>query len=152
MQQMIRPQNAGMPTQEEKAAFAQRLILALRRSPEPVQGATELALRFNLRHPGAAVSAQTAHKWLSGRAIPTSDKLATLAKWLNVNEHWLHYGPAPGAIPHAGEQRQAYHAPPSKGVRKAATEATALVQKIQALSPHRRYLVEELVEQLLQNQ
>ena len=89
------PQNAGMPTNEEKSAFSRRLELALRRSPEPVQGATELALRFNLRYRGNAVSAQTAHKWLTGRAIPTNDKLATLAAWLNVSEHWLHYGPPP---------------------------------------------------------
>jgi len=41
-----------MPTTEEKAAFSRRLELALRRSAEPVSGATELALRFNLRHQG----------------------------------------------------------------------------------------------------
>jgi transcriptional regulator with XRE-family HTH domain len=137
-----------MPTQEEKAAFAQRLTLALRRSPEPVQGATELALRFNLRHPGAAISAQTAHKWLTGRAIPTSDKLATLADWLNVNPHWLHYGPPPAKVLHAGEQWQAYG---TKQNTKPSAEAISLAQKIQALSPHRRYLVEELVEQLLRD-
>lgn len=146
---MIRPQNAGMPTQEEKAGFAQRLALALRRSPDPVQGATELALRFNLRHPGAAISAQTAHKWLTGRAIPTNDKLVTLAEWLNVNAHWLHYGPPPARGLHVGEQPQAYGAAPARLNAKPSAEALALAQKIQALSPHRRYLVEELVEQLL---
>lgn len=145
-----------MPTIEEKAAFSKRLSLALRRSPEPVQGATELALRFNLRHHGSAVSAQTAHKWLTGRAIPTSDKLATLAQWLNVNEHWLHYGPPPSNL-HAGEQRDHYGEAPSevpsmttKGAAKPSTEALSLALKIQTLSPHQRYLVEELVEQLQQ--
>lgn len=144
-----------MPTIEEKSAFSKRLKLALRRSPEPVRGATELALRFNLRHQGNAVSAQTAHKWLSGRAIPTHDKLATLAEWLSVNEHWLHYGPPTTRDLAANQQRANYRA--SKGTTastrnsgKPSSEALALAEKIQTLSPHRRYLVEELVAQLLQ--
>lgn len=137
-----------MPTQEEKAAFSQRLALALRRSPDPVHGATELALRFNLRHRGAAISPQTAHKWLTGRSIPTSDKLATLAEWLNVNEHWLHYGPPPARVTQAEQTREPY-----SGTRRntpPAPETLALAAKIQTLSPHRRYLIEELVEQLLE--
>ncbi|HYD96462.1 MAG TPA: transcriptional regulator [Noviherbaspirillum sp.] len=144
-----------MPTSEEKAAFSQRLSLALRRSQEPVQGATDLALRFNLRHRGDAISVQTAHKWLTGRAIPTNEKLATLAEWLNVNEHWLHYGPAPKST-QANEQRAPYGTTggktgAAKGVGKPSPETLALAAKIQALPPHRRYLVEELVEQLRQD-
>ncbi|MFW2474125.1 transcriptional regulator, partial [Burkholderia pseudomallei] len=87
-----------MPTHEEKAAFTERLKFALLRSPEKVTGATELALHFNLRHHGEhPVSPQTAHKWLTGRTIPTPDKLHTLAEWLRVDLHWLHYGPPPSA-------------------------------------------------------
>lgn len=145
-----------MPTNEEKAAFSRRLELALRRSAEPVQGATELALRFNLRYQGNAVSAQTAHKWLSGRAIPTSDKLATLAAWLNVSEHWLHYGPPPATALQVGEQRQQYGTTPGskpavQQVSKPSPDTIALAVSIQALPPHRRYLVEELVKQLSQD-
>lgn len=139
-----------MPTPEEKTAFAERLALALRRSPEPVQGATDLALRFNLRHPGAAISAQTAHKWLSGRAIPTADKLATLAEWLHVSAHWLHYGPPPATVHYAGEQRDTYAAP-ARPTTAPSPASLALAAKIEALGPHRRYLVEELVAQLLQD-
>jgi len=145
-----------MPTSEEKTAFANRLKLALRRGPEPVRGATELALRFNLRHPGNAVSAQTAHKWLTGRAIPTKEKLSTLAEWLHVSEHWLHYGPPTERVLNVKEPGAAYEtsrtgkAPAAaKGAGKPAPEALALAEKIQALPPHRRYLVEELVGQLL---
>lgn len=130
-----------MPTNDEKAAFSKRLELALRRSPDSVEGATELALRFNLRHRGTAVSPQTTHKWLSGRAIPTQDKLATLAKWLNVDEHWLHYGPPPVKKEEVGKGKGAKIAVPS-------AEAIKLAESIQALPTHRRYLVEELVKQL----
>lgn len=170
-------QNAFMPTNDEKVAFSKRLEFALRRSPEPVQGATELALRFNLRHQGNAVSPQTTHKWLSGRAIPTNDKLATIAKWLNVGEHWLHYGAPPakptpaakegttqaaGQPPHVGEHQPDYGPLPAKptrmvkegtakGVGKPPQEAINLALKILALPLHRRYLVEELVEQLQQD-
>lgn len=95
-----------MPTLEEKAAFAERLKFALQRSPEKISGATALALRFNLRHRGEhPISPQTAHKWLTGRTIPTPDKLRTLADWLRVDLHWLHYGPPPGA-PAAKRQRR----------------------------------------------
>jgi transcriptional regulator with XRE-family HTH domain len=116
------------------------LELALRRSPDPVDGATELALQFNLRHHGTSVSAQTAHKWLSGRAIPTSDKLKTIADWLNVDEHWLHYG-SPPVKAEKGKKGSG-----GKSVQPSA-DAIALAQKIQALPPHRRYLLEELVSQ-----
>ncbi|HEV2611063.1 MAG TPA: transcriptional regulator [Noviherbaspirillum sp.] len=143
-----------MPTNEEKAAFSKRLELALRRSPEPVRGATELALRFNLKYQGNAISAQTAHKWLTGRAIPTTDKLATLAAWLNVSEHWLHYGPPPNP-PQVAEQRGRYGvtlqgkaASDAKHAAKPAPETLELALKIQMLPPESRYLVEELVKQL----
>lgn len=127
----------GMPTIEEKAAFSSRLKLALRRSSDPVNGATELALRFNLRYNGEAITAQTAHKWITGRAIPTNDKLKTIAKWLNVDEHWLHYGPASKMAGESGSQEI-----------KPTSELMALAAKIQALQPHQRYLIEELVDQL----
>ena len=111
--------------------------------PEKVTGATELANRFNLRHRGAQpVSPQTAHKWLTGRTIPTSDKLATLAEWLRVEVHWLHYGPSPSVIEHPTPQ------PLPRDERYPPTpETIELASKIEALSPHHRYLVQELVEQ-----
>jgi transcriptional regulator with XRE-family HTH domain len=125
-----------MPTDAEKASFSKRLELALRRSEGMDIGATELANRFNLRYKdGTPVTTQTAHKWLSGRAIPTSSKLATLATWLKVEEHWLHYGPVPSK---AGSKKEI--APSADTVK--------LAQKIQSLPPHKRYLLEELVNQL----
>ena len=83
-----------MPTSKEKSAFAKRLQDQIAR--KNIKGGTQLARQFNLLHRGEApVSPQTAHKWLTGRTIPTSDKLQTLADWLGVGVHWLHYGPPP---------------------------------------------------------
>ncbi|WP_431820862.1 transcriptional regulator [Burkholderia sp. F1] len=132
-----------MPTSEEKKAFSVRLKFALQRNPHKIAGATELANQFNLRHHGEhPVSPQTAHKWLTGRTIPTQDKLRTLAEWLRVDLHWLHYGPPPNTATHSTPQ------PLPRDERYPPTpETIELASKIEALSPHHRYLVQELIEQ-----
>jgi transcriptional regulator with XRE-family HTH domain len=135
-----------MPTNEEKAAFAKRLKSALRRSPEPVSGATELALRFNLRYVGNAVSAQTTHNWLAGRTIPTNDKLATLADWLSVDLHWLHYGSSP-----AKPTRDLREKIDKRNPVKPTPEIIQLAMKIQMLPAQWQYLVEELVDRVQQD-
>lgn len=135
--------NRAMPTPEEKAAFSERLKFALQRSPHKVAGATDLARHFNLRHHGAhPVSTQTVHKWLTGRTIPMPDKLRTLATWLRVDLHWLRYGPPPSAAscitPPPLPRDERY--PPTR-------ETIELASKIETLSAHHRYLLEELIEQ-----
>jgi transcriptional regulator with XRE-family HTH domain len=146
IQQVAISQNAAMPSNEEKSDFSKRLQLALRRSQEPIHGATELALRFNLRHHGDSVSPQTTHKWLNGKSIPAGEKLTTLAEWLDVDEHWLHYGPPPARKLLSNPKKTM-----SNGMVEPTPEAIALATKIQCLPPHQRYLVEELVEQLHQD-
>lgn len=76
----------------EKAAFAERLKLALTRSRKKIHSPNELALQFNLRHSNSSISPQAAQKWLAGTACPTSDKIETLAHWLGVSAHWLRFG------------------------------------------------------------
>jgi transcriptional regulator with XRE-family HTH domain len=44
---------------------------------------------------GKAVSPQGAHKWISGAAIPTADKLRNIAKHYGVTREWLLFGDAP---------------------------------------------------------
>lgn len=168
-------QNVMMPTPKEKIAFSKRLKLALRRLPEKekVKGPSDLSVKFSLRYQGKkgeGVSPQTTHKWLNGAAIPKNDKLAVLAQWLDVDEHWLHYGPSPaksraaarekaanaaGKPLHVGEHQPEYGSQPAKlhpkAVGKPRQEAIILAMKIQDLPPHRRYLVEELVAQLQQD-
>jgi hypothetical protein len=131
-----------MPTPQEKAEFSERLKFSMTRVPEKLRGATDLANRFNLRYHGDPVSAQTAHKWLSARSIPAPDKLKTLAEWFKVDQHWLHYGPPPSGSP------QTTPKPLALGERYPANEeALELASKIEALSPHHRYLVEQLIDQ-----
>lgn len=129
-----------MPTVEEKKAFAARLHQAFSRLSDPVKkGPTQLALHFNLRHYGnKQITTQTAHKWLSGRSIPTPEKLETLAGWLGVNQHWLHYGPAPYSNQKLGHSKTTTPTP----------DTIQLAAKIESLPPHQRYLVEELVSSL----
>ena len=112
------------------------------RAPEKMRGATDLALHFNLRYHGEPVSPQTAHKWLTARSIPTADKLNTLAEWLKVDQHWLHYGPPPsGNAP--GAPKPLVH----DEKYPASEETLELASKIETLSPHHRYLLEQLIEQ-----
>jgi len=140
-----------MPTDQEKVAFAKRLELALKRAPKPVKGPTQLANQFNLRHRGEApISPQTAHKWLTGRTIPTADKITTLSDWLRVSEHWLHYGPAPtgaAASPDVPLGRGGQNKLAPNGKYPISPETLTLATKIERLEPHQRYLVEELITQ-----
>lgn len=58
-----------------------------------------------------------------------------------VDLHWLHYGPPPGA---PGGKTPA---PPRRDEKYAPTQETIeLASKIEALSPHHRYLMQELIE------
>ncbi|ASL43990.1 hypothetical protein bAD24_I10890 [Burkholderia sp. AD24] len=124
-----------MPTKQEKAAFAKRLRDLL--EPLKIRGGTKLAEQFNLRYHGERpVTTQAAHKWLSGTTIPKPDKLRMLAEWLNVKEHWLHYGPAPGANARPLARGEKY--PPSP-------ETIELASKIESLTPKDRFLVEEMI-------
>jgi transcriptional regulator with XRE-family HTH domain len=129
-----------MPTSKEKSAFAKRLQDQIAR--KNVKGGTQLARQFNLLHRGEApVSPQTAHKWLTGRTIPTPDKLQTLADWLGVGMHWLHYGPPPPV--------DLKSKPLAPGEKYPLTpEAIQLASKIEALDPKDRHFLEEFVERL----
>ena len=78
----------------EKSEFSQRLIAVLKQAGVRTVSPTKLAIDFNLQYRGKPISTQAAHKWLNGTAIPSQDKLRTLAIWLNVSPEWLRYGDA----------------------------------------------------------
>ncbi|CAJ0737365.1 hypothetical protein LMG7141_01195 [Ralstonia condita] len=131
-----------MPSPEEKLAFAERLKQALTRSSKKIESAGELALQFNLRHPSEPVSVQAAHKWLIGKAMPTVDKMETLALWLDVPLQWLRYG-----IPESGGKPRKKKAKASELGTLAADEAELIV-RLRAMPEVRRKLVLDLAEQL----
>lgn len=128
-----------MHTMDDKQAFAARLRQALKRSPKKITTAAELAVQFSLRHPDAAITTQSAHKWLTGKTRPTPDKLKTLAIWLDVSPTWLLYGVAdkPQARTQAKTSDRAVVPTPKE---------LELIEKIRSLPESRRLLVQEIVE------
>ncbi|MGX3065923.1 transcriptional regulator [Ursidibacter arcticus] len=76
----------------DKEKFSERLKFALKNAQPKLSKTSEIAIRFNLRHNNDPVSQQAVHKWLNGLAIPSQDKIETLAIWLNVKPEWLRYG------------------------------------------------------------
>src|SRR5260221_13399479 len=79
-----------MTIAEEKGHFSRRLKEAMRKARLDA-APTRFAREFNLRHHGEPVTAQTARKRLYGGALPTQDKLRTLAQRLVVSPHWVPY-------------------------------------------------------------
>jgi transcriptional regulator with XRE-family HTH domain len=133
---------------DEKLAFAERLRIALKRGAKGVSTATELSNQFNLRHPNEPITPQAAQKWLTGKAIPTPDKIETLAGWLNVSAHWLNYGPAP----QTRQQQNAAFVRQTKsqgnGTDKLNEKESKLLDRMRQLSEHQFFLIAELVDQL----
>lgn len=76
----------------EKEKFSARLRIALSAISMNELKTSEIATKFNLQHPNEPVTQQAVHKWLNGLAIPSQDKIETLARWLAVKPEWLRYG------------------------------------------------------------
>lgn len=68
---------------DEKTLFAKRLTLAMRSKGYEAK-ASVLEREFNLNYSGKPMTLHGVRKWLIGEAIPSGDKLLTLAKWLEV--------------------------------------------------------------------
>lgn len=81
-----------MGAMSEKDAFSSRLRDALDRAGVQTRSPTRFALEFNLRYWGRPVTTQAVRKWISGKAIPSQDKIIALAKWLNMSAEWLRFG------------------------------------------------------------
>lgn len=82
--------NSNFRTEKEK--FSERFKLALKLARYETLKTSEIATKFNLLHPNEPVTQQAVHKWLNGLAIPSADKIDTLANWLKVKPEWLRYG------------------------------------------------------------
>ncbi|HEY0297052.1 MAG TPA: transcriptional regulator [Bordetella sp.] len=131
-----------MQAMDDKQAFAERLKKALKRSHKKIETPTDLATQFSLRS-NEPVTPQAAQKWLSGRAIPTPDKISILAEWLDVSEKWLRHGVA-------DEPRHSHRGRPAAMREPQAPSAAewTLLERLRQLPEARRKLVEDLVEQL----
>ena len=80
----------------ERESFSERLQQALRNANYSPDSPTQLAREFNIRFEGRPITVHAARKWLVGEAIPTQEKLRTLAQWLGVPAEWLRFGGADG--------------------------------------------------------
>ncbi|MEI7841451.1 MAG: hypothetical protein WCI39_00340 [Gallionellaceae bacterium] len=79
-------------TEQQRAAFSDRLVRELKRIGQPVDSPTQIARAFNRRFAGEPVKAQAVRKWLFAEGLPGQLKLLALAKWLGVSAQWLRYG------------------------------------------------------------
>ncbi len=81
-----------MTLADEKQGFSKRLREAIRKARVDMRSPTFVAREFNLRYHGDPVSTQTVRKWLSGKALPSQDKVRALGLWLDVPVQWLRFG------------------------------------------------------------
>jgi hypothetical protein len=85
-------QENGMDISTERKNFSNRLQKALQDAHYVFDSPTQLARNFNIRSGNHSITVHAARKWLVGEAIPTQDKLRTLAQWLGVSAEWLRFG------------------------------------------------------------
>ena len=123
-----------MPSANNPAAFGARFREAVRRAGYGSIGATELADVLAAVFP-EGISIQSAHKWIAGTAVPRPERLTVLAKWLDVSEHWLRYGPDPKASNRL------------TGGTDRSLNSKDLARRIQALPETQREIVEALLIQ-----
>ena len=123
----------------EREGFSERLQLALRNADYSPDSPTQLAREFNIRFDGRPITVHAARKWLVGEAIPTQEKLRTLANWLGVPADWLRFGDANGGI--ATE-------PPVSQVRFPSPDVK-LMNDLQRLDEHHQALAREFIRMLV---
>lgn len=130
----------GITTEQERAAFSQRLALALAQAGMQPCTSARLASEFNRMHSGAPVTLHAARKWLIGESIPTQEKLKVLAAWLGVSSVWLRYG------------EETETATPKKSLRVDEKTQRDLNEKVARLNRHHRLVVMGMVDFLLKLQ
>jgi hypothetical protein len=96
-----------------------------------------LARDFNIRYSGRPITVHAARKWLVGEAIPTQDKLRTLADWLHVPIDWLRFG---------GDESGAT-TPMVSPVLK--SDEMKIISDLQLLDEHHQMMVREFIRILL---
>ena len=82
------------------------------------------------------MTVQAVRKWMTGKALPSQDKVRALALWLDVSPQWLRFGEPEGGPGRALRQESAAYR----------VDASWLSRKYEALSdPHKRMIVELVI-------
>lgn len=123
----------------EREGFSERLQLALKNADYSPDSPTQLAREFNIRFEGRPITVHAARKWLVGEAIPTQEKLRTLAHWLGVPAEWLRFGGVDG---HAG-------AAPALAASRFPSSDVKLMSDLQRLDEHHQALAREFIRMLV---
>jgi transcriptional regulator with XRE-family HTH domain len=126
---------------DEKRAFSKRLVEAMHKAGIDTLSPTHVARAFNLRYHGDPVSTQSVRKWLTGRALPSQDKLRVLAEWLGVAPQWLRFGDGAGE----GARRSGALRQETRPYRR---DQDILLEVFSRLNERHRKLVLDLVEAL----
>ena len=122
----------------ERMDFSVRLKQTLESAHGLPPSPTIIAREFNFRFVGKPVTVHAARKWLVGEAIPTQDKLRSLAAWLDVSVDWLRFG---------GQRANVDHLPLFKSAAQPSPQDN-LVRLFLTL-PHRdRLLAQDFIEML----
>jgi transcriptional regulator with XRE-family HTH domain len=119
----------------EQLEFSKRLKSALLGAGYDVR-ASVLEREFNLRYWGKPVTLQAVRRWLNGEAVPTQDKLQSLAEWLSVDPHWLRFGERlNGSIQ---EQRKRWDL-------NITQEERDIIEKFMALTSDKRKIIGDII-------
>jgi hypothetical protein len=124
----------------EREDFSSRLQQALRNADYSPDSPTQLAREFNIRFSGRPVTVHAARKWLVGEAIPTQEKLRTLADWLSVPAEWLRFG---------GDQRTEDRRADGATTPRFETADVKLIAELQTLDEQYRVIARELIRMLV---
>jgi transcriptional regulator with XRE-family HTH domain len=124
----------------EREDFSGRLQQALRDADYSPDSPTQLAREFNIRFPGRPITVHAARKWLVGEAIPTQEKLRTLAQWLGVPAEWLRFG---GTHVSVGANTAGELPPP-----RFEADDVKLISDLKRLDEHDRAIARELIRML----
>jgi transcriptional regulator with XRE-family HTH domain len=122
----------------EREDFSERLQLALRNADYSPDSPTQLAREFNIRFAGRPITVHAARKWLVGEAIPTQEKLRTLAQWLGVPAEWLRFG--------GGDDKSAESGDPTLRFESADVK---LIADLQRLDETYRVIAREIIRMLV---
>ncbi len=128
-----------MNSSTERESFSERLQLALKNAHYSPDSPTRLAREFNIRFDGRPITVHAARKWIVGEAIPTQEKLRTLAQWLGVPAEWLRFGGGEIGQPSAD----------SASLARFESADVKLIADLQRLDEHHRQVVREFIRMLV---